>query len=100
MFVTGPDSDDVIFSVTLSEGWLDEYKEFDLPVVEDQLTSEEFGEVAVKPELGLNDCLFHVKMSSTQVQLSSHVYKPYVLLPNFQTLIKTYLARLRQQKKF
>ena len=53
MYVTGPEADDVIFSVTLSEGWLDEYKEFDLPVVLDQMTSEEFNAIAKKPELGL-----------------------------------------------
>ena len=52
MYVTGPQADDVIFSVTLSEGWLDEYKEFELPDVQDQLTSAEFDAIAVQPELG------------------------------------------------
>ena len=54
MYLTGPEADDVIFSVTLSEGWLDEYKEFDLPEVYEPMTSEEFEKIAVQTVLGLN----------------------------------------------
>ena len=53
----GPSADDVIFSVTWSEGFLDEYVSFELPEVSDPLTEEEFDAIAEKPELEFDDAL-------------------------------------------
>ena len=53
MRVRGPSGDHVVFSVTLSEGFMDEYVTFALPVVTDPLSDDEFDSVAVDSDLGL-----------------------------------------------
>lgn len=52
-----PYADDVILSVTWSEGFLDDYVSFELPIVLDPLSDEEFDTIAEKPELEFDDAL-------------------------------------------
>ena len=48
----GAEGENTIFSMTLSEGFMDEYVDFVLPEVHDVLTEEEFAKVAIDTDLG------------------------------------------------
>ena len=65
--VLGPQADDVIFSVTWSDGFMDDYVSFELPVVKDPLTDEEFDAIAVKPDLEFDNELPPPESNDTEV---------------------------------
>ena len=67
----GPSADDVIFSVTWSDGFLDDYVTFELPEVTDPLTDEEFDAVAIKPELEFDHGLPGSEPNEPEIELTT-----------------------------
>ena len=66
-----------VFSVTLSDGFMDEYVDFDPPVVEDQPTDEEFFKHAKSGDLGWENYwyLHHSVISCINGYISGGIYK-------------------------
>ena len=69
-----------VFSITLSDGLMDEYVDFDLPVVEDQPTDEEFMKEAKDANIGVEFILL------------SHGW--FLLLPNSPDFLMLFCGHL------
>ena len=76
-----PYADDVIFSVTWSEGFLDDYVSFELPVVLDPLSDEEFDAIAEKPELEFDNA-FPVTDGLPEVPPTTSTFKLTTEIPD------------------